>query len=154
MLAGTGIVLLAATACGQRPAAHVGAPPPTKAPVSSSPTVAMPTRPGSPQNPPPGSTAVPGDRVDVTNLPADFPHEVYVSADGRLLYVRGQEGGCNHASAEVRSETAQQVTVDVVEAKSTVQNQMCTMEIRYPLLSVALAAPLGQRHVVLLAQKR
>jgi hypothetical protein len=44
--------------------------------------------------------------------------------------------------------------VDLLEIKSNLQGQMCTMDIRYPLVSVPLAAPLGHREVVLFSRTR
>jgi len=157
MLAGIGIVLVTATACGERPntvpAGSGGAPPTTSS--EPAPTVpSMPARPGSAQTAPAGSTLVPPAQLDATRLSADFPREVFVTADGRSLYLRAEEGGCNQASAEVREQTAAQVVVNLVENKSNKQGQMCTMDIRYPLVSVPLTDPLGERKVVLTAEKR
>jgi hypothetical protein len=41
-----------------------------------------------------------------------------------------------------------------VENQSQLKGQMCTMDIRYPLVSVPLAEPLGNRTVVLISEKR
>lgn len=157
MLAGIGIVLVTVTACGERPnSASPGGG--GTAPTTSSepaPTVpSMPARPGSSQTAPAGSTLVPPAQIDATRLPQDFPREVFVTADDRSLYLRAEEGGCNQASAEVKEQTPAQVVVNLVETRSNKQGQMCTMDIRYPLVSVALAAPLGQRKVVLTSEKR
>ena len=157
MLAGLGIVLVTATACGERPqnvpAAGGGAPATTSS--EQAPTVpSMPNRPGSSQTAPAGSTLVPPAQLDAAQLPEDYPREVFVTADGKALYLRAEEGGCGRAGAEVREETSSQVVVNLVETKSNLQGQMCTMDIRYPLVSVPLAEPLGQRKVVLHAEKR
>jgi hypothetical protein len=153
MLAGIGIVLVTVTACGQRPASVPPGAAPTP-PVSVSPTPALPVRPGSSQTPPAGSTLVPAAQVDSSKLPGDYPREVYVTADGRALYFRAEEGGCGRASAEVQQETTQQIVVNLRETQSTVQGQMCTMDIRYPLVSVPLSDPLGQRKVILVSLKQ
>jgi hypothetical protein len=151
ILAGIGIVLVTVTACGQRPPT-VG---PAEAPSASVPAVpSMPNRPGSSQALPAGSTVVPPAKLDVSNLPTDYPREVYVTADGKSLYLRAQEGGCGRAAAQVRTETAQAVVVDLLETQSNLRGQMCTMDIRYPLVSVPLAEPLGQRQVILFSRKR
>jgi hypothetical protein len=154
MLAGIGIVLVTVTACGERPSTPPAAGPPG-ATVPSAPSVpSMPNRPGSSQTPPAGSTVVAPAQLDVSGLPSDYPREVYVTADGRTLYLRAQEGGCERAAAQVRTQTPQQVVVDLLDIKSNVQGQMCTMDIRYPLVSVPLAEPLGHRHVVLYSRTR
>jgi hypothetical protein len=153
MLAGIGIVLITATACGQRPesaAPAAGAP-------SSSPSVpaapSVPSRPGSSQTAPAGSTLVPPAQLDVSQLPGDYPREVFVTADGKSLYLRAEEGGCGRATADVRQETAHQVVINLTETESNPKGQMCTMDIRYPLISVPLTDPLGARKVVLLNEK-
>ena len=157
LLAGIGIVLVTATACGERPqnvpAAGGGAPPPASSPQA--PTVpSMPNRPGSAQAAPAGSTLVPPAQLDASKLPEGYPREVYVGPDGRALYLRAEEGGCARAGAEVREQTPTRVVVALVETRPNVQGQMCTMDIRYPLVSAPLAQPLGQRKIVLVTEKR
>ena len=158
LLAGIGIVLVTATACGERaqnvPAAAGGGAPPTTSSEPAPTVPSMPNRPGSSQTAPAGSMLVPPAQLDATKLPEEYPREVYVTADGRALYLRAEEGGCGRAGAEVREQTSTQVVVALVETKSNLQRQMCTMDIRYPLVPAPLAAPLGQRKVVLLAGKR
>jgi hypothetical protein len=157
MLAGFGIVLVTATACGQRPdsvSSGAGPTPSSSATSSGSPTPDLPVRPGSSQTPPQGSTVVPAAQVDSSRLPDDYPREVFVTADGKALYFRAEEGGCGRASAEVQQETAQQIVVNLRETQSTLQGQMCTMDIRYPLVSVPLSEPLGQRKVLLVDLKQ
>lgn len=155
MLAGFGIVLVTATACGERsdsvsPGAG-GNPPPTS--VSVAPPPELSVRPGSSQTPPEGSVVVPAAQVDSSKLPDDFPREVFVTSDGKALYFRAEEGGCGRASAEVQQETAEQIVVNLRETKSSLQGQMCTMDMRYPLVSVPLSDPLGERKVVLVKLK-
>lgn len=153
MLAGIGIVLVTATACGQRPAGVSPGAAPTP-PSSVSPSPALPVRPGSSQTPPAGSTVVPAAQVDSSKLPGDYPREVYVTADGKALYFRAEEGGCGRATAEIQQENAQQIVINLRETQSMVQGQMCTMDIRYPLVSVPLSEPLGQRKVILVSLKQ
>ncbi|KAA9158222.1 hypothetical protein FPZ12_023040 [Amycolatopsis acidicola] len=152
MLAATGIALVTVTACGQQPqsvpAAGGGA---TSAPPSSS---AAPTKPGSSQSFPTGLLVVPPGQLDASALPADYPHEVYVTADGKTVYLRAEEGGCGKATVEVREETSSQVALNLIETKSNIKGQMCTMDIRYPVVSVPLSAPLGERKLVLSSEKR
>ncbi|GHF64713.1 hypothetical protein GCM10017566_42760 [Amycolatopsis bartoniae] len=153
MLAGIGIVLVTATACGQRPeTVSPGAAP--APPASVTPSPALPVQPGSAQTPPAGSAVVPPAQVDASKLPQDYSHEVYVTADGKALYFRAEEGGCGRATAEVQQENAQQIVVNLRETQSTMQGRMCTMDIRYPLVSVPLSEPLGQRKVILVSLKQ
>lgn len=153
LLIGFILVLVAGVACGH-PSDGVS---PGNPPGPSSPPAVRPT-PGPPRpfppSPPADSKAVPAPQADFSALPAGFPHEVWVSADGRRLYVRAEEGGCGRSGAEVREETAQHVVVSLVETRSQIRGQMCTMDIRYPVVSVSLSEPLGQRIVVLRSEER
>jgi hypothetical protein len=97
---------------------------------------------------------VPAAQTDFSALPAGYPHEVWVSADGRTLFARGQEGGCDRVHGEVREQTAQRVMVSLVKTQSPPRGQMCTMDIRYPVVSVPQDEPLGQRTVLLLSEDR
>ncbi|MFC3447990.1 hypothetical protein [Amycolatopsis speibonae] len=126
-------------------------PSPTVPPSSPAPSVpgSLPGQPGAPrQEVPEGSTKVPEKQLDAAALPADYPREVYTSNGGTILNIRGQEGGCGHATAEAAQQDGNRVTVNLTELKGQT-GQMCTMDIRHPVISVALAAPLGERTVVL-----
>ena len=162
-VAGTGALLLMATACaGQdlptsRPAGGTSLDPTGSVSTSPQPTTSTPAPPTSPSANPPGkprltvpegSTPVPADRIDATALPGGYPHEVWTSNGGTILDIRAQEGGCGHALGEAAEQTADHVVVNLSETKAQT-GQMCTMDIRYPVISVALAAPLDQRTVVL-----
>ncbi|OXM61325.1 hypothetical protein CF166_34130 [Amycolatopsis sp. KNN50.9b] len=160
-MCGLGLVLLAATACGERPESvqpgSGGQPTGEPSVVAPIPTTDLPpVMPGGPrQMQPPADTAqVPATRVDSSALPSDFPREVYVSADGRQLFVRAEEGGCGRAAAEVTAQDARQVVVTLVENKSNLAGQMCTMDMRYPVVSATLSEPLNERTVVLTSAKR
>jgi hypothetical protein len=161
---GTGAFLLMATACaGQdmptsQPAGGVPTAPtgsvstsPSGSPSASDPVVPQPTPnpPGKPRlTVPEGSTPVPPVKIDASALPAGFPREVWTSNGGTILDIRAQEGGCGHALGEAAEQTGDHVVVNLSETKAQT-GQMCTMDIRYPVISVALAAPLDQRTVVL-----
>lgn len=97
---------------------------------------------------------MPAAQADFSALPPGYPHEVWASADGRTLFARGQEGGCDRVHAELREQTAQRVVVSLVKTQSPPRGQMCTMDIRYPVVSVPLDEPLGQRTVVLRSEDR
>lgn len=162
-MCGLGLVLLAATACGEQGGGvqpgSGGAPSSSEA-APTAPTIPAtelpPVMPGGPRQmqPPADTTPVPASRVDSAALPSDFPREVFVSADGRQLFIRAEEGGCGRAAAEVAEQNAQQVVVDLVESRSNLAGQMCTMDIRYPVVSATLSDPLGERTVVLKSVKR
>lgn len=152
-VAGTGALLLMATACAGRD--MTGTPPVGRAepaaPASPSvlPTAPSANPPGKPRlTVPEGSTPVPANKIDATALPAGYPREVWTSNGGTVLDIRAEEGGCGHALGEAAEQTADHVVVDLSETKAQT-GQMCTMDIRYPVISVALAAPLDQRTVVL-----
>lgn len=101
----------------------------------------------------PTTGAVPANRIDASALPEGFPREVWVHGDGRTVAVRAQEGGCGKASLEVKEQTASTVSIVLVETQPK-EPQACTMDIRYPVLSVALNDPLEDRTVVLQAEQR
>ncbi|WP_103351736.1 hypothetical protein [Amycolatopsis sp. CA-128772] len=164
-MVGTGAFLLLATACAgpDLPTSQPAAGGVSTAPTGSVSTPASPSVPPSPGDPvvpqpnppgkprltvPEGSTPVPAAKIDATALPAGFPHEVWTSNGGTILDIRAQEGGCGHALGEAAEQTAGHVVVNLSETKAQT-GQMCTMDIRYPVISVALAAPLDQRTVVL-----
>ncbi|EHR50505.1 hypothetical protein SacmaDRAFT_2252 [Saccharomonospora marina XMU15] len=97
---------------------------------------------------------VPPERVDGSALPRGYPVEVSVTGDGRTLRIVGQEGGCSKASAELAEQRGDRVAVTMVETKPTSKDIACTMDMRYPPLTVTLDEPLGQRMVVLTYQAR
>ncbi|WP_414937496.1 hypothetical protein [Amycolatopsis sp. cmx-11-51] len=158
---GLGLIVVAVSACGAQnqaaePAAGPGSgtlstvPPSSTAPPSSSPAPgSQPGIPGAPrQEVPEGSTKLPDKQLDAAALPADYPREVYTSNGGTILNIRGQEGGCGHATAEAAQQDGNRVTINLTELKGQT-GQMCTMDIRHPVISVSLSAPLGERTVVL-----
>lgn len=163
MMCGLGLALLTVTACGEEsdtvpPGAEGPAPTSEAGPTAPSvpATELPPVRPGGPRQlqPPADAAPVPAERVDSAALPGGFPREVYVGADGTQLFVRAEEGGCGRAAAEVTGQDAERVVVNLVESKSNQAGQMCTMDIRYPVVSATLTDPLAERAVVLTAAKR
>lgn len=150
LLVGCGLMLVAATACGVPGESGSGGGGPSTPP----PSTGSPAPPSTAPLPPVDRNAVPADRVDFSALPPGFPHEVWTSGDEKTLYIRAEEGGCSRASAQVRDQTPQRVAVHVVETQTLVKGQMCTMIIRYPVVAVPLAEPLGNRKVVLTAETR
>jgi len=147
-----GALLLVSAACGQNDEIGFGGAPMTTGSELPStdpgePSSAMP--PGEPgQIPPPaGSVPVPEAKVDASALPEGYPRVAWTEGDGRTLGAYGQAGGCIEASAEVREQTAQRVVLRITETVTS--TGPCTMEIRFPPLSVTLDSPLGDRTVVL-----
>ncbi|MBN6041406.1 hypothetical protein [Amycolatopsis sp. 195334CR] len=166
-MVGVGVVLLAGTACaspqnGSQPAA---APPPPAAsapadqiapgepqpapPVSKVPGGAEPADPADPE----AGTTIPEQKIDAAKLPEGFPKKVAMVADGKVLSIGAQEGGCGKASLEIKEQSAEKVVVNVVETEPG-GNVACTMDIRYPTLTVELEQPLGERTVVLEHEQR
>lgn len=97
---------------------------------------------------PDGSVPVPDKQIDAGMLPADYPRIAYVSRGGTVLSVKALEGGCSHASATTSLQDTKQVVVNLAES-TTDPHQICTMDLRYPMVSVPLGAPLGDRTVIL-----
>lgn len=144
LLVGSGLVLVAVMACGGPSSGSSGF------------VAGDPSSGGNPPSSVPSGdgTPVPASQVDFSALPDGFPHEVWVSGDGRVLNVRAEEGGCGRAIAQVPEQTARRVVVDLVETRSQPRGQMCAMITRYPVVTATLAEPLGQRQVVLSAQEQ
>jgi hypothetical protein len=163
---GAALVLIAATACagsgstGTQPTADkpVGSSASTP-PSSGSQPPAKPSQPplippGPPrQVVPEGSTVVTASQIDGSSLPEGYPREVYTSNGGTILSIKAQEGGCGHAGAAPAQESAKQVVVILTETQGK-PDQLCTMDIRYPVVTVPLSAPLGERVVVLKFERR
>ncbi|MFD1146256.1 hypothetical protein [Saccharothrix hoggarensis] len=143
---GAGVLLVVLAACAT--STPVG-------PGDSGPTLTTSAEPTSPspepefESPvPPGGKEVPKGRLDATNVPEGTPTTVWTEGDGATLGVIAQEGGCGKASVEIAEQNAQVVKVVLVET-TPADEQVCTMDIRYPPLTAKLDAPLGDRQVVL-----
>ncbi|WP_125728265.1 hypothetical protein [Kibdelosporangium aridum] len=92
-------------------------------------------------------------KVDAAKLPEGYPRKVWTEGDGSRLGVTAQEGGCSRASVEIGEQSTDKVVLTLVET-SPATEQMCTMDIRYPVFTVNLNAPLAQRPVILDYQQR
>ncbi|MGM1061897.1 hypothetical protein [Saccharothrix sp. Mg75] len=142
---GAGALLIALVGCSST--APVGAqsgPTLTTAPSSSAP--ASPEA-GFDSPVPPEGREVPEERI-TASVPEGSPSTVWTEEDGTVLGAIGQEGGCSKAGLEIAEQTAQVVKVVLVETTPADQ-QVCTMDIRYPPLTAKLDAPLGDRRVEL-----
>ena len=149
-----GALLLACAACGQNDEIGFGgAPPTTSAELpSTGPAESLPPGPppdGNPMNPTPpaGGIAVAQAKVDAAALPEGYPRVVWTEGDGSTIGAYGQAGGCTEASAQVIEQNAQRVVMRITE--TTTSSGPCTMELRFPPLTVKLDAPLADRTVVL-----
>lgn len=96
--------------------------------------------------PPPGGIAVPLEQVDPSRLPRGYPRVVWTEHGGTVLGAYGQGGGCTEVGGEVAE---QGPAVRMVLVEVTLHRGPCTMELRYPPVTVPLDAPLGERTVVL-----
>lgn len=97
--------------------------------------------------PPAGATVVAEAKVDASALPDGYPDVVWTGADGHEVGAFGQAGGCVEATGSVTEQAEDKVVFLITE--TTTSTGMCTMDIRYPPLTVKLTAPLGDRTVVL-----
>jgi hypothetical protein len=150
-MAGAGVLLALSAACGATNQTG-SAPLPSELPTTES--SAEPHLPGESQLPgesPAGAKLV--SKVDTSQLPEGYPKKVWTEGDGSRVGLVAQEGGCSKASVEIAEQTEQRVVLNVVES-SPAQQQMCTMDIRYPSFTVTLNAPLADRPVTLVYQKR
>jgi len=91
---------------------------------------------------------VPAGQLDTTRLPAGYPARVQLDDNGAVLTVQGQEGGCEHSSAELTAQDPGEVHVVLVR-DLTDTNRVCTRELRLTQLTVQLDKPLAERKVVL-----
>lgn len=150
---GTGVLLLVMTACGS---AQLGSGSGSGGNAPSLPTsssVVEPTEGGvAPGEIPPDGKPVALSKIDAAALHEDYPKTVWTEGDGRKVGLIGQEGGCGKASASVLEQTAASVKIEVLETLP-LEKKMCTMDIRFPPLSVSLDAPLGDRTVVLTSRQ-
>ncbi len=136
-----GVMVLGA--CGGEPegVGFGGAPQPSEAvPPSPPPAADGPI-------PPPGTERVGPAQVDATALPEGYPRLVWTSEGGTGLGAYGQEGGCSQVRADLVEQTTETVRIIFVEVSPT--TGPCTMDLRFPPLTVLLDEPLGDRTVVL-----
>ncbi|HEX6351837.1 hypothetical protein [Actinophytocola sp.] len=149
---GAGVLLLLVSACANQPEdQNVSGERPT---VTSEPTSETTTPDRQPaRTPPAGGTSVNAAQLDTSTLPEGYPVLVWTEDDGTTVGVVAQEGGCGRASVEVPEQTEAQVVVLMVETLPA-EEQMCTMDLRYPKLTAELDQPLGDRKVVLKTEQR
>ncbi|MFI9006214.1 hypothetical protein ACIGNX_03140 [Actinosynnema sp. NPDC053489] len=144
---GAGVLLVVLAACATSTPVGAGNGGPTLT-TSAAPASSSAEQPEFESPVPPGGKEVPAERLDASAVPEGTPTTTWTEGDGSVLGVIAQEAGCGKASVEVAEQNAQAVTVVLVET-TPLDQQVCTMDIRYPPLTAKLDAPLGDRKVVL-----
>ncbi|WP_086667468.1 hypothetical protein [Lentzea kentuckyensis] len=145
---GTGVLLLVVSACGGAQNAGTGAGGGSTLPTATSPSEVPPgVAPG--EIPPDGK---PVTKLDTNALSSEYPRTVWTQGDGKTVGVIAQEGGCGKASASVLEQSASMVKIELVETLP-LDKQACTMDIRFPPLTVQLSEPLGERTVALTSRQ-
>ena len=145
---GTGVLLLVISACGGAQNAGTGAGGGPTLPTATSPSEVPPgVAPG--EIPPDGK---PVTKLDTNALSSEYPRTVWTQGDGKTVGVIAQEGGCGKASASVLEQSASMVKIELVETLP-LDKQACTMDIRFPPLTVQLSEPLGERTVALTSRQ-
>ncbi|WP_370942796.1 hypothetical protein AB5J62_27415 [Amycolatopsis sp. cg5] len=98
----------------------------------------------------PVSGPVPAPQIDTAALPPEYPKNVTTA--GNDLLIKAEEGGCEKLRATVAEQNEQRVAVRLVKL-DTRPGEMCPMYIREVTLTVTLDQPLGQRTLVLTAER-
>ena len=134
------LLALSAAACGAQSAPGSAPPPQSELPTTES------TEPSLPDGAPGGAKLV--TKLDATKLPEGYPRKVWTEGDGSRVGVTAQEGGCGKASVEIAEQGTEKVVLTMIETTPTTE-MMCTMDMRYPVFTVTLNAPVAERTVVL-----
>jgi hypothetical protein len=151
-VAGAGVLLALGGACAgpQNDTVQPGGAPPALTTEPQPPTSGSGN---SDQVPPAGSQPVVKEKMDTAALPKGYPTKVWTQGDGKSVGLVTQEGGCGKAGVEIAEQSAGTVTLLVFEAVPA-KPKMCTMDLRYPTMSVNLDQPLGDRKLVLRHERR
>ncbi|KZB84398.1 hypothetical protein [Amycolatopsis regifaucium] len=148
---GAGLVLAATAACG---AGGPGAPANTSTPpvvttpsalptsLPASPPVAKPPMSRPTAGPPPSDAMLPPSQVE-----AKVPAQVSAGT-GTTLNVHVEISGCDEATANLAEQNARRVVVKI-KIDHGDPGRMCPQVIRYVVLPVRPAEPIGSRTVVL-----
>jgi hypothetical protein len=78
---------------------------------------------------------------------AEGTRKVWTQDGGMVVVATGQEGGCSKVRVESSEQTPDQVKIRLVEETPDPPG-ICTMDLRYPPMTVKLDAPLDKRKVV------
>jgi hypothetical protein len=151
-------VVLAAAACstaGSATAGSGGATLGTTAPAVTS-TVVPPTPvPAPPAGgghttttvPAPGGARVPVPAGQINNGSMNTP-PLGVEVTGNDVVFNAEQSGCQVITAQATTQTATQVTIQVITTNTSKGNQMCPMIVRVVPVVAHLNAPLGGRTIV------
>ncbi|MCK2240383.1 MULTISPECIES: hypothetical protein [unclassified Crossiella] len=139
-------LVLALSACAEPTAGFGGQP--TPPPSSAQPT----PEPGPEMDPPAGGKPLAKNKADLSALPADFPKRVWTEGDGTVVGTFGKEGGCSKVRADLTEQTDTGVKITLVET-TPANSEACTMDLRFPPVTVKLAKPLGERTVAVTAKQ-
>jgi hypothetical protein len=165
-IAGAAVLVMALAGCNDEDTGAPGNPQEgSNSSASAKPDVPATGQPGDPEQPTsdggdpgkPGSgdanasKPLPGEplsskQIDASGLPKNHPKKVTVN--GAKLTITAQESGCQKAAAELGKQDSSQVVVTLVVTEPA-EAQMCTMDIRFPPLTVELDEPIGKRTLVL-----
>lgn len=146
---GASVLLALSAACGAQTAPGSAPPPQSQSDLpSESPT----TEPSLPEGAPGGAKLV--TKLQADKLPEGYPRKVWTEGDGSRVGLTAQEGGCGKASVEIADQQSPDKVVLTMIETTPATEMMCTMDMRYPVFTVTLNAPLGERTVVLDYQQR
>ena len=148
-------LLLVCVACGKNEEIGFGGQPPGPSESTEQSEDVSAPDPGmdlSNPTPPAGGVQVAEAKVDSSALPEGYPDVVWTEADGAVVGAYGQAGGCVEATGAVTEQTGERVVFLVTE--TTTSTGMCTMDIRYPPLTVELDDPIGKRTLILKGESR
>jgi hypothetical protein len=154
-------VVLAAAACGTAGSATAG----SGATLGTSSPAVTTTAPPTPVVVPPaggaGTSTLPvpaGGRVPVPagqlNTGGMNAPPQGVETTGNDVVFNAEESGCQVITAQATSQTATQVTIQVITTNTGRGNQMCPMIVRVVPVVAQLNAPLGSRKIVFQAVTR
>ncbi|WHT21459.1 hypothetical protein N8J89_10500 [Crossiella sp. CA-258035] len=141
-------LVLALSACAEPTAGFGGQPTPPPSSSAQQPTSEV----GPEPEPPQGGKPLAKNKADLSALPADFPKRVWTEGDGSVVGTFGKEGGCSKVRADLTEQTDTAVKITLVET-TPANSEACTMDLRFPPVTVKLAKPLGERTVSVTAKQ-
>ncbi|WP_199443242.1 hypothetical protein [Umezawaea beigongshangensis] len=97
---------------------------------------------------PPDAKDVPRERVDTGALPDGAVQRVVTARDDRSVTVVATTGACDDATSELTAESAQVVQVTLVTWSTLPADGVCTAQAVERSFTQQLAAPLGDRRLV------
>jgi hypothetical protein len=149
-------VVLAAAACSTAGSATAGsggatlgstAPAVTSTVVPPTPVLAPPAGGGHTTVPAPGGARVPVPAGQINNGGMNAP-PLGVEVTGNDVVFNAEQSGCQVITAQATTQTATQVTIQVITTNTSKGNQMCPMIVRVVPVVAHLNAPLVGRTIV------